>query len=238
MPKGRCVVIFFHKSRNKLPRAGNEEERIVQLLTLHGVEAVIDVGANEGQYARRLRSAGYRDAIVSVEPGAAAHAALSGAADGDPNWSVARRMAVGEKAGLAQLHVSTRSDMSSLKEMSAVTREAFPKAAPAGEETVTVERLDAVFDELVGSDVERVFLKIDTQGSEVEVLRGAEGVLPRIVGMQLEMSLVPLYDGEPPYLALLTELDRLGFDPHLFLKGFFSRRLRRQLQFDGVFFRT
>ena len=71
----------------------------------------------------------------------------------------------------------------------------------------------------------------------MEVIRGAAGALDRIAAIQLEMSLVPMYEGESVYLVLLNELDRLGFDLHLVLPGYFSRALGRQLQFDGLFIR-
>ena len=96
-------------------------------------------------------------------------------------------------------------------------------------------RLDAVLDELAGAGP--VFLKVDTQGNEAEVVRGAEGVLDRIVAMQLELSLVPLYEGESTYLDVLNALDRLGFDLHFITSGYFSRPLGRQIQFDGFFVR-
>lgn len=225
------------KKQPKLARVDSESERIVQLLELHSVDAVIDIGANEGQYAGRLREAGYRGPIVSVEPGADAYEALIAASANDPDWTAPPRMALGESAGEAKLHLSNRSDMNSLKPMAAVTVEAFPKVVAAGTDTVAVARLDAVFDDLVATEAAKAFVKIDTQGFEAEILRGAEGVLDRIVGFQLELSLLPLYEGEATYLAVLQQLDALGFALHLVLSGNFSRRLGRQLQFDGVFFR-
>lgn len=225
------------KKQTKLGRVERESERIVQLLDLHAVDALIDIGANEGQYAARLREAGYAGPIVSVEPGAEAHAALSAASARDPDWTAAPRMALGEVAGEATLHLSNRSDMNSLKPMAAVTGEAFPKAVAAGTDKVEVARLDAAFEDLIGKEARRAFVKIDTQGFEAEILRGAEGVLDRIAGFQLELSLLPLYEGEATYLAVLQQLHGLGFELHLVLSGNFSRRLGRQLQFDGVFFR-
>ena len=85
---------------------------------------------------------------------------------------------------------------------------------------------------------DRVFLKIDTQGYEAEVLAGAARLLERLAGIQLEMALVPLYEGERPFRAMLDELAALGFEPWLFLPGYFERKLARQLQVDGVFMRA
>jgi hypothetical protein len=83
-----------------------------------------------------------------------------------------------------------------------------------------------------------VFLKIDAQGYEAEVLAGTAGLLERLAGIQLEMALVPLYEGERPFRAMLDELSVLGFEPWLFLPGYFERKLARQLQIDGVFMRA
>ena len=58
-----------------------------------------------------------------------------------------------------------------------------------------------------------MFLKIDAQGYEAEVLAGAAGLLERLAGIQLEMSLVPLYEGERAFRAMLDELAALGFEP-------------------------
>ena len=228
---------IFGSRRKKLARAENDYERIAQLIALHGASAVIDVGANTGQYARRLRAAGLLIPIVSVEPGSKAYTELVTAAAKDPTWTVAPRMALGDASGTAQLNINERSDMSSLRPMTETTHTAFPKAKPTGTEEVRTERLDGIFDELMGPLGKSVFLKIDTQGYEAEVIRGAAGVLDRIMGIQLEMSLVPLYEGEPSYLDILSELDRLGYDLHLVISGFFSRTFGRQLQFDGVLFR-
>ena len=100
-----------------------------------------------------------------------------------------------------------------------------------------LRRLDDVAGAYLASH-DRVFLKIDTQGYEAEVLAGAARLLERLAGIQLEMALVPLYEGERPFRAMLDELAALGFEPWLFLPGYFERKLARQLQLDGVFMRA
>lgn len=226
---------IFKRRRKQLARAESADERIVQLIGLHGAGTVLDVGANVGQYAKSLRAAGLDLPIVSFEPGGEAHAELLEAAADDPIWTVAPRMAISDVCGTASLNVNARSDMNSLKPIAEVTLDAFPKAKPVTTEEVRTERLDQLIGDLDAVQPGPVFLKIDTQGCEAEVIRGAEGVLGRIVAIQLEMSLVPMYEGEPNYLDLTNELDRLGYDLHLVLPGYFSRVLGRQLQFDGLF---
>ena len=234
---GKNVMRFFGRRRNPLARVDSTDELVVQLIEMHNASAVIDVGANVGQYAQRMRAAGLALPIVSFEPGAEAYSELLIAAADDTTWTVAPRMAISDVQGTATLNVNKRSDMNSLKPITEKTLSAFPKAKALTTEEVATERLDNILDEFIELHNRPLFLKIDTQGSELEVIRGAERLLHRIVAIQLEMSLLPMYEGEKLYLVVLNELDRLGFDLHLVLPGYFSRALGQQLQFDGLFVR-
>jgi Methyltransferase FkbM domain len=127
--------------------------------------------------------------------------------------------------------------MSSILPQSALLRQVSPSSAVARRETVPLRRLDDEAGSYLMAD-DRVFLKIDAQGYEAEVLAGTAGLLERLAGIQLEMALVPLYEGERPFRAMLDELSALGFEPYLFLTGYFERKLVRQLQIDGVFMRA
>lgn len=209
---------------------------LVALLDRHGVETVLDIGANVGQYARSLRRAGWSGRIVSFEPQSQVHAQLSAAAADDPGWHVAPPMALGARAGEETINLSNESDMSSLLAMRADFLATSPTSRRVGRETIRVETLDAVFDDHVGAGA-RAFVKIDTQGYEAAVLDGAAAVLPRVIGLQLELSLVPLYEGEVTYRVLMERLAAAGFALHLVIPGYFSRHRVRMLQFDGIFFR-
>jgi FkbM family methyltransferase len=218
------------------PDTTPDTARLVGLLAAHGVDHVLDVGANRGQYAAMLRRAGYAGRITSFEPLADTHRALTAAAAGDARWQIAPPMALGAAEGRVTMHVSHRSDMSSTLPIAAATLEAVPRAFTTGSEEVALRRLDAVFAAHVAVS-ETVFLKLDTQGSERAILDGAAGILDRLAGIQLELSLLPLYDGEATYLEMLRLIEGWGFAPHLFIPGPFSKRLNRQLQMDGVLFR-
>ena len=82
------------------------------------------------------------------------------------------------------------------------------------------------------------FLKIDVQGYEKFVLEGAPNLLKRVIGVQLELSLVPLYEGDTPYLRMLEFLESAGLHLTLIEPGFRDKNTGEDLQFDGVFFRT
>jgi FkbM family methyltransferase len=218
-------------------KAKSPNAQLVAVLARFRITCVLDVGANVGQYGAMLREWGYPGRIVSFEPQAGVHAALERRAAADPAWQVAPPMALGGRAGEIELQVSAESDMSSLLPQSALLQQVSPSSAVVRRETVALRRLDEVAPSYLRPD-DRVFLKIDTQGYEAEVLAGAEGLLERLAGLQLEMPLVPLYEGERAFRAMLDDLAALGFKPYLFLPGYFERKLARQLQVDGVFMRA
>ena len=213
-----------------------DSRNLATLLAHHGIDLVLDVGGNTGQYGQRLRRAGYNGRIVSFEPQSEAHAALSEAASGDPAWTVAPRMALGDSAEPLTLNLSPTSDMSSALPMTAEMTELLDSAAFTGTETVPQDRLDAVFDDFAGPD-DTVLLKSDTQGYDRAVLDGAAGILDRIRAIQLELSIVEVYVGEPTWREMTDHLDSLGFSPALFVPGYFNRRTARLIAMDGVFVR-
>ena len=69
------------------------------------------------------------------------------------------------------------------------------------------------------------------------MLTGLAGVWERVQGLQLELALLPLYEGERPWLDMVADLAGRGFAPYLMLPGYFSRALGRQVQLDMVFYR-
>jgi FkbM family methyltransferase len=218
-------------------KAKSPHGQLVAVLAHFRITCVLDVGANVGQYGAMLRTWGYPGRIVSFEPQAGAHGALVRRAAADPGWQVAPPMALGSRTGEIELEVSAESDMSSVLPQSALLRQVSPSSAVVRKESVALRRLD----EIAGAYLQahdRVFLKVDTQGYEAAVLAGAAGLLEHLAGIQLELSLVPLYEGERAFRAMLDEVAALGFEPYLFLPGYFERKRARQLQVDGVFMRT
>ncbi len=204
-----------------------------RLLDHAAIDTVLDVGANAGQFGRELRSLGYRGRIVSFEPLADAFARLQAASRGDPAWRVLN-LALGDEPGVRNLHRAANSESSSLREMLPLHADAAPYARYIGAEPVTVETLDRVFDD-VCADSRNVFLKVDTQGYEWQVLRGAAHSLPRIDTLQIELSLAPLYQGQALFDELYAELRRGGYSLVGLDGNFGDPRTGHLLQVDGVF---
>ncbi|MFQ5972054.1 MAG: FkbM family methyltransferase [Alphaproteobacteria bacterium] len=210
--------------------------RLVAMLERHGITLVLDVGANAGQYATALIHNGYRGRIVSYEPTQAAHAAAVRAAAAHPDWRVAERAAVGERPGEVEVNVSPESDMSSLLPMTAEAQRWLSSARYAGKERVPMVTLAAELPRVAQAG-DRVFVKSDTQGYEAQVLDGLGDGIERIEGVQLELSMAPVYESQPHYLELLERLEALGFTAHMIVPGYYNRNYGRMLEFDVVCFR-
>ncbi len=213
------------------------EAQLTAVLEQFKIACVLDVGANAGQYGSQLRAWGYHGRIVSFEPLAAAHARLELRAASDPAWQVAPRMALGAQDGEVAIDVAAESDMSSILPQTELLRRISPGSQVIGRERVPIRRLDGLAKDYLAPD-EGVFLKVDTQGFEAQVLAGACELLPRLRGIQLEMSLVRCYQGERDFRELIDDLEHAGFSPWLFFPGYFEHKLARQLQIDGVFMRA
>jgi FkbM family methyltransferase len=214
------------------------EAALGKVLAEHRIDTVLDVGANEGHYACLLREVGFRGRILSFEPGAAAHEQLRRSAEQDSLWTVAPRAALGNQEGEVRLNVSSNDGLSSsVLPMLENHRRAAPSAAYVGSEIVPVTRLDRAVASLL-SESQNIFLKVDVQGYELEVLEGAKELLPRIVGAQLELSLVPLYQGQGLFPQLMDFMEGQGFEVWGIIPGLVDNASGRLVQTDVIFFRA
>ena len=181
-----------------------------RVLNKLAIDCVIDVGANHGQYGNQLRDIGYKGWIVSFEPVRAAFEDLSKCAAARPPWRVFQ-YALGSKDGQAEINVSETDELSSFF-TSLGPSKTLPGNRIVRKETVEVRRLDSIFDECIaGTAASRFYLKLDTQGYDLEALRGADGILQKVLGVQTEVSFVPIYQEMPGYLESLKEFESRGF---------------------------
>jgi len=178
------------------------------ILARAGVTVALDGGARDGGYAGLLRGAGYTGRIVSFEPSSYVFARLAARAAADGRWD-AVQTALGALDGEAVLNVSANLASSSLLPLTARCRE-HPQCAYVARETVSVARIDTLWPRWVQPQ-DRVFLKLDVQGFESQVLDGCGRRLVDLVAIELEVSYVALYRGQTLAGALLRRLRRAGF---------------------------
>ena len=189
------------------------------LFEKYAINVVIDVGANIGQVAERLRRFGFKGRIVSFEPIAATYAALCKKLSQDAHW-MGFNVALGEETKEVEMTYSPEfSYMASLYSSRATVPDRFSNWSSAARksETVQMDTLDRVFEECVSNISEPiVFLKCDTQGHDLSVLHGGREALKGICAVQIETSVVSLYDGTQTIAESIKALEELGFAPCAF----------------------
>lgn len=210
---------------------------LIASLRKFDIDLVLDVGANTGQFAADIRHWGYAGRIVSFEPLSQAHGVLLQSSEGDPLWDVYPRCALGNHIGEVEINIAGNSQSSSILPMLESHRSAAPESAYQGKEFVPVKTLDAVAGQYL-KDARAAFLKIDTQGFEWQVLDGARDTLPHIKGILVELSLVPLYEGQHLWQEVIDRLEAAGFTLWAFKPVFSDQASGRTLQVDGIFYRT
>ena len=215
-----------------------EVERLRQLFAFLNVDCVFDIGANEGQYALQLRKmVGYKGHLISFEPNPHAAAKLRKRASSDSNWSV-EEVAVSDRNGFADFNIMNSSQLSSISEPRNDETTLF-KAFNRPIETIQVrcERLESIFDQISSQyDVQRPFLKMDTQGYDLIIARDAETILSRFVGIQSELSIKRLYKSSETISDSLDFFQKSGFELSSLVPNN-SGHFPLLIEIDGLFIR-
>ena len=210
---------------------------LMEIVTSHGIEVVFDVGANEGQFGRGVREAGFSGEIVSFEPLGDPFARLASESATDSNWT-AVNAALAEVEGTREMAVAANLGMSSsFREMTGLHTDYAPNAAVARNELVRTLGWDGLgrF-----APTGAALLKLDLQGFEGDVLRdpAAAGVLVRCEAVVVEVSCAPLYVGAWTPGECVAFMEQSGFEIYSLFPEWFDRSSMRLLQFNAVFVRA
>lgn len=230
------LEVFFTRNL-PLSAAQQDSMKFVSSLQKFEIDLVLDIGANIGQFASNIRHFGYTGRIVSFEPLSSAHTELLQFCAGDSGWDAYPRCALGDHVGEVEINIAGNSESSSILPMLESHRSAAPESAYLGKEIVPIKTLDAVAGQYLKKS-RAPFLKIDTQGFEWQVLDGARDTLPHIKGILVELSLMPLYEGQHLWQEVTGRLEAAGFTLWAFKPVFSDQASGRTLQVDGVFYRT
>lgn len=213
-------------------------EHVAELLRTYRVNCVLDVGANKGQYARSLRRAGYTGHIISFEPVPETVEQLRRAAATDPHWTV-QHCALGRTDTTTSMNVVYGS-MSSLLAPSEYGNKRYKRFKNIQPVEVPVRRLDGMLDRILPSEIDdpRLYLKLDTQGYDLEVFAGLGERVRDFVGMQSEVAVLRIYEGMPRLTEAIETYERAGFE----ITGMFpvtrEETTGRVLEFDCVLARS
>jgi len=169
--------------------------------------SAIDGGANQGQWAMRLRGQNKEINIFSFEPVSFTFEALSKNAANDTKWEVLN-FALGEFAGLKQINLSDNLSMSASIKDPLDHLEVYPSVKFENSESIKVIRLD---ESGAANEPGPLLLKLDVQGFELEALKGARLIMKKVALIEIETSFREMYTGEVKHTQLITWLESEGF---------------------------
>lgn len=222
----------------KLTASASEDMRMARLLQHFNIDWVIDVGANTGQFAEALFDFGYKGKVISFEPVARVHEELLSRAKKNKQWIAAERCALGDENAQIVMNVSRNAVFSSVLEIDASYAKKSARAQTIYKEEVPVYRLDDIIAQYIGKDQANIFLKIDTQGFEKQVLDGAPQTLQRAVGLKIEIPLFPIYENVKwSFDDIIDFVRQEGLYPYGFSPVGIDHATGRANTVDGVFFR-
>ncbi len=193
------------------PRFSLTSYTMVRTLGLAAVDPaiIIDVGANAGQFTAAAAARWTRSRIVAFEPHPEVFPHLLATSRRLGTRVEVRQLALSDSPGTAALRLNDHSHSSSLLPLGLRHRELFPEARESGSVDVEVSTLDLEFPDPPPGPA---LLKLDVQGLELAVLRGAANLLRAIDHVVAEVSIKPMYDGEPAFCQVIAYLESTGFD--------------------------
>lgn len=206
-----------------------------KILESYKINTILDIGANTGQFAQMIRKIGYTKKILSFEPLSSAFALLEKNAKKDLQWDVFN-FALGSKEEKRVINIALNSVSSSFLDIMPSHLKAAAGSQYLGSETVNIKPLDAIYHNLL-KQKNNIYIKIDAQGFEAEIIKGAEKSLNYISTIEMEMSLVPLYSGETLFNELYASMIKKGYRLIFVEPAFASPHTGELLQINGIFHR-
>jgi len=207
----RKIAKLFGYELIKTRKHPSTNSHMINLINHYDIDLVIDVGANNGQFGRMLRAEGYQGDIHSFEPVSSTFNELKRSCESDDKWFI-HQIALSDEVGQAEVNVTESSDLSSFLEPNEFGKSKYEKIKVLRTETVELNTLENFLKENIPDVAKRkIFLKMDTQGYDLKVFKGAEGVFDNIYCVLSEISLISIYSGMPHYLDALKIYEDAGF---------------------------
>tara|TARA_Y100001970_G_C14190589_1_gene835118 strand:- start:1097 stop:1813 length:717 start_codon:yes stop_codon:yes gene_type:complete len=210
-------------------------KRRLKLINYYKINKILDIGASVGLYGLEMRSLNFKGKILSFEPLRNSFKTLKKNSQKDKNWEI-YNYALGNENKETHINIAGNSDSSSILEMTPKHIEGEPSSKYTGKERIKLFTLDSIFKNIYEKN-DNIYMKIDTQGFEKNVLKGSKNSLEFIKGIQIEMSLKPLYKGSLLYLDMIKYLQKYNFELVSLENGFSNHKTGELLQVDGIFFK-
>ena len=224
---------LFNLQLNKITLSNNFYYHIVKTLEFYDIDLVIDIGANEGQFAKKIIEYGYKNEIISFEPMKSAFIELEKNSKKLTQWKTVN-LGFGKENSFEFLNISKNSVSSSILQVLKTSTDVEPDTKFISKEKIELITLNQYLSNNEYKD-KNIFVKIDTQGFEKNIILGAEKVKDKIKGFLVELSIVKLYSSTEPFSEMIDFLNKLGFELWSIERGFSNKKTGQTLQVDAIF---
>jgi FkbM family methyltransferase len=215
---------------------GSIENEILKFLYEFQVDLVLDIGANKGQFAEGLFYYGYDQQIISFEPISVLNDVLKRKSKNNKRWHIYQPCCLGEVESQTVINISNLMGNSSVLPIKN-TKYNVENSHFIKEEIVPQITLSSLNTNAIVQNSKNIFIKMDIQGYEFEVLMGLKNNINyNIIGFYIELSLVELYENQKDYLQICQLLKKHGFDLVYLVPE--SMRKNRMIQCNGLFLRN
>jgi FkbM family methyltransferase len=192
-------------------RKSQDPQHTLMGLKNQSISTVLDIGANEGQFARYILRHFPNADIFCFEPLKNPFERLRAWGQSHANVRV-YNLALGESEGVSEIFLHRdHTPSSSLLKTTALSHAIYPQTNRQETERITIRRLDSVVTALPNPPKDNVLIKIDVQGFEGHVIRGGRTVFSGAKACVVEICLDDLYEGQGTFKEIFSELDTLSF---------------------------
>ena len=223
--KGYAMKVY------KINPCNSENDFMDILFDKYNINLVVDVGANRGQFIDSVLKRGYSKDIVLFEPLKSEWAYLNNEFK-DNALIETLNYAIGDKNVKTKINVSKNLVSSSILGITKECTNIAKSAKYIKTQDCELRKLDFFYNKFKGKNV---FLKVDTQGFEEEVIKGATKTLKDVKVIIMELSFVELYTKQKLISSMIDLMDKKGFVLYALLPGFADELTGRMFQMDGVF---
>lgn len=205
-----------------------------QIIGKFDIKTVIDIGANNGQYAQHIRKTLPEAYIYSFEPLPNCYQELTSKMAKDKNFK-SFNVALGEEDQETIINQSSFHPSSSILKMGELHKKLYPKSKESTPKKIKIKKLDEILqaEELIDD----ILIKIDVQGFEDKVINGGENIIKKATIVIIETSFVTLYESQPLFDQIYNQMKNLGFKYSGSLERHYDRYSNSLIYEDSIFTR-
>ncbi len=228
---------YFPKFSYGMYAFKNKDAKMRNLIFQHNkIDLIFDIGAHIGLYGHGVRHNGFSGKIISFEPQSKPFMALTDLAKNDKQWDT-ENFALGDFDGEAEINISENSVSSSILDVKQSSVDLVPESKVIGKETIQVKKLDTVLLDYY-KEGNKLFVKIDAQGFEKNIIEGARNSLDKIQGFQLELPVNSFYEDSESFTEMIYYMYSLGFRLASVESGWHNLKTGEIMEIDGIFLKV